>query len=312
MRDWKIMYQNKLSDNAWTLANENVLDLKEKIERIGKPLKDWDIKIYYGIKTGYNEAFIIDTETRNRILANCKDEEERKRTEEIIKPVLRGRDIEKYRYKWAGLWIILAKFGFYKVAHLYPAVVEHLSKYEDQLKNRGQCRYTRASKNKINKDYLGQHHWLELDNNPSDEYLKEFEKEKIVWNRITDKIIFSYVKPVFFVLDSTFMITGKDLKYLIGLLNSKINAWWIKLSAATLGEGSYGAKIYIEKSPLPPITKGNQPIADQIIQKVDQILSNKKQNPFANTSNLEHQIEQLVYKLYNLTSEEIKIIEEGR
>jgi hypothetical protein len=101
--NWQTMLQEKLSNNGWTLGDEKVLSLKEKIEKVGKPLKEWDVKIYFGIKTGYNDAFIIDTETRNRILANCKDEEERKRTEEIIKPVLRGRDIERYRYKWGGI-----------------------------------------------------------------------------------------------------------------------------------------------------------------------------------------------------------------
>ncbi|MBX0313229.1 MAG: Eco57I restriction-modification methylase domain-containing protein, partial [Sulfurihydrogenibium sp.] len=111
-KSWQTMYQNKLSDNAWTLGDESVLSLKDKIEKVGKPLKAWDVKIYFGIKTGYNDAFIIDTETRNRILENCKDEEERKRTEEIIKPVLRGRDIEKYRYKWAGLWLIYIPWHF--------------------------------------------------------------------------------------------------------------------------------------------------------------------------------------------------------
>jgi adenine-specific DNA-methyltransferase len=105
--NWQKMEQDKLSNNGWTLGDDKVLSLKEKIEKVGKPLKEWDVKIYRGVLTGYNDAFIIDTETRNRILANCKDEEERKRTEEIIKPVLRGRDIERYRYKWAGLWIII-------------------------------------------------------------------------------------------------------------------------------------------------------------------------------------------------------------
>ena len=106
--NWQTMLQEKLSNNGWTLGDDKVLSLKEKIEKVGKPLKEWDVKIYRGVLTGYNDAFIIDTQTRNRILANCKDEEERKRTEEIIKPILRGRDIGRYYYKWAGLWVILA------------------------------------------------------------------------------------------------------------------------------------------------------------------------------------------------------------
>jgi len=246
------------------------------------------VKIYFGIKTGYNEAFIIDTETRNRILANCRDEEERKRTEEIIKPILRGRDIKKYYYKWAELWVIIIPAGwtnknrgekqgeeFFKetFTSLYNYFISFVN-----VKGKGKGLFQRDDQG----DY-----WWEL--RPCD-YYQEFEKEKIVWNRITDQIIFSYVAPGFYVLDSTFMITGKDLKFLIGVLNSKIIACWIKLSAATLGEGSYGAKIYIEKSPIPPITKQNQ----SIVKNIEELV-----------------IDKLVYKLYDLKDEEIRIIEES-
>jgi len=317
--NWQTMLQEKLSDNGWTLGDDKVLSLKEKIEKVGKPLKEWDVKIYFGIKTGYNDAFIIDTETRNRILANCKDEEERKRTEEIIKPVLRGRDIERYRYKWAGLWIILAKFGFYKISHLYPAVVEHLSKYEEQLKNRGQCRYTRTGREKLNKDYPGQHHWLELDNNPTDEYLKEFEKEKIVWQEIVKEPSFAYDNTGIYVEATGFLMTGKNLKYLLGLLNSKPVAFFFKTfyAGGGLGEDGYRyKKAFLEQLPIPPITPQTQPLADQIVQKVQEILT-LTQSPDFETSqekqqkvkDLEREIDQLVYKLYGLTEEEIEIIE---
>lgn len=98
--------QNKLSDEAYVLGDEEILKLKEKLERVGKPLRDWNVKIYRGILAGLNEAFIIDSKKRQEILDNCKDDEERKRTEKIIKPVLRGRDIGRYYYKWANLWVI--------------------------------------------------------------------------------------------------------------------------------------------------------------------------------------------------------------
>ncbi|MCX7728970.1 MAG: N-6 DNA methylase, partial [Bacteroidia bacterium] len=94
----------QLSEQSWFIGSSAEQRLKEKIESIGKPLKEWDVKIYRGVLTGLNEAFIITTEKRNEILANCKDEEERKRTEAIIKPILRGRDIKRYYYEWAGLW----------------------------------------------------------------------------------------------------------------------------------------------------------------------------------------------------------------
>jgi len=159
------------------------------------------------------------------------------------------------------LWII----GTFPAKHInivnYPVLREYLRSFGDKLLQDGKPGHRKKTSNK----------WFETQDNIA--YYPEFEKEKIVWNRITDQIIFSYVTPGFYVLDSTFMITGKDLKYLIGLLNSKIITWWIKLSAATLGEGSYGAKIYIENLPFRPSLPQNQPIADQIIQKVDQILT---------------------------------------
>ena len=309
-QSWQTIPQEKLSDSAWTLADEKVLALKEKIEKVGTPLKDWDVRIYFGIKTGFNEAFIIDTETRNRILAKCKTQAERKRTEEIIKPVLRGKDIGRYYYKWAGLWIILAKFGFYKVAHLYPAIVEHLSKYEKQLKNRGQCRYTRGGEKQVKKDYEGQHHWLELDNNPTDEYLEEFEKEKVVWQRVTKKFTFCLVQKGIYILDSMAFMVGKDLKYILGILNSKLSDFYIKTYVHMYGDtGFLLSNQYVERIPLPPITPQNQPIVQKIETLVDQILAIKNHTPDADTRQLERQIDQLVYKLYGLTEEEIKIIE---
>ncbi|MCS6934110.1 MAG: Eco57I restriction-modification methylase domain-containing protein, partial [Chitinophagales bacterium] len=102
----------KLTVEAWFIGSSAEQRLKEKIERLGKPLKDWDVNIYRGILTGLNEAFIISTEKRNEILANCKDKEERKRTEAIIKPILRGRDIKRYYYDWAGLWVIVIPAGW--------------------------------------------------------------------------------------------------------------------------------------------------------------------------------------------------------
>lgn len=306
-RKGNVIEQADLSDSAWTLADDKVLALKKKIENIGKPLKDWNVKIYRGILTGFNDAFIIDTKTKEEILANCKDDSERTRTEEIIKPILRGRDIHRYGYKWAGLWVIKIESGwtnknkrnqdpemFFK--SMYPTLYEHFMKFAS-LKSKGKGLFDRDDQG----DY-----WWEL---RDCDYYPEFEKEKIVWNRITEKIIFSYVDANYHVLDSTFMITGENLKFLIAVLNSDIIGYWIKLSAATLGEGSYGAKIYVENSPIPPITPQNQSIVQQIETLVDQILAQKQSNPDADISVLEHQIDQLVYKLYSLTEEEITIVE---
>ncbi|MGC8546022.1 MAG: Eco57I restriction-modification methylase domain-containing protein, partial [Athalassotoga sp.] len=104
--DKKGILLEKLSKDAWFIGSSAEQRLKEKIERLGKPLKEWDVNIYRGILTGLNEAFIITTEKKDEILANCKTEEERERTSKIIKPILRGRDIKRYYYEWAGLWVL--------------------------------------------------------------------------------------------------------------------------------------------------------------------------------------------------------------
>jgi len=302
------------TEDAWFIGSSAEQKLKEKIESIGKPLKDWDVNIYYGIKTGLNEAFIIDSKKREEILANCKDEEERKRTEAIIKPILRGRDIKRYHYEWAGLWVILAKYGFYKEAHLYPSIVKHLKQFEYQLKERGQCRYTRQSNININKDYTGQHHWLELDNNPQDYYLVEFEKEKVVWGNISYESQFSYVEGGIYInAPANIIVSDKiNIKFLVGVMNSKIFDREFKRVGIFLGHAYEWKKQYVEQVKIPPITSTNKPIINQIEALVDKILAAKKQNPQADTSGWEKEIDRLVYRLYDLTEEEIEIIEGGR
>jgi len=313
--NWQTMLQEKLSNNGWTLGDDKVLSLKEKIEKVGKPLKEWDVKIYFGIKTGYNDAFIIDTETRNRILANCKDEEERKRTEEIIKPVLRGRDIERYRYKWAGLWIIIIPAGwtnehrgqedpeeFFKKT--FPALYNHFMSFAN-VKGKGKGLFDRDDQG----DY-----WWEL--RPCD-YYPEFEKEKIVWQRVTKQFSFCLVPAGLYILDSMAFLVGKNLKYILGILNSKLIDFYVKTYVHLYGDtGFLLSNQYVERIPIPPITPQTQPLADQIVQKVQEILT-LTQSPDFETSqekqqkvkDLEREIDQLVYKLYGLTEEEIEIIE---
>ena len=307
-----IVLQN-LTKDVWFIGSDAEQRLKEKIEHIGKPLKDWDVKIYYGIKTGLNEAFIINSAKREEILNNCKDEEERRRTEAIIKPILRGRDIKRYYYEWAGLWVIIAKFGFYKQSYFYPAIVEHLKKYENELKNRGQCRYTRQNKDRINSDYTGQHHWLELDNNPDDYYLSEFEKEKVVWQRITHQPTFCLVDKNMYILDSmAFFVSEKKLKYLMAVLNSTTIFFYVNKIVHQYGfTGFRLSNQYVEIMPIPPITPANELIVKQIEALVDKILADKKENPNADTSELEREIDMLVYKLYDLTEEEIMMVEKN-
>ena len=316
----RTILQEKLSDSAWTLAEDRVLAIKEKIEKIGTPLKEWDVKIYRGVLTGFNEAFIIDTETRNKILANCKTEEERKRTEEIIKPVLRGRDIEKWRYNWAGLWLIYIPWHFplhnnpnisgaskeaeERLKQLYPSLYEHLLKYKEKLLNR-------------NKEETGiRYEWYALQRWAAD-YYPEFEKEKIVWQRVTQQFSFCIVPKGVYVLDSMAFMVGNNLRFLIGVLNSRLIDYYIKTYVHQYADkGFLLSNQYVERILIPKVPEDQQ---KPIIDLVDKILSlaqspDYKTDPQkqARVKELEKQLDQLVYKLYNLTEEEINIIEEIR
>ncbi|QWK20283.1 MAG: Eco57I restriction-modification methylase domain-containing protein [Hydrogenobacter thermophilus] len=300
----RTILQEKLSDSAWTLAEDRVLAIKEKIEKIGTPLKEWDVKIYRGVLTGFNEAFIIDTETRNKILANCKTEEERKRTEEIIKPVLRGRDIEKWRYNWAGLWLI----GTFPALNLnideYPALKEYLKSFGERLNQDGKPGHRKKTNNK----------WFETQDNIA--YYPEFEKEKIVWQEIVRGPSFAYDNTGIYCEATAFIMTGKNLKYLLGLLNSKPVSFFFRkfYAGGGLGEEGYRyKKAFLERLPIPKIPESEQ---KPIVDLVDKILEITKDEDYpynedkkAQVKELERQIDQLVYKLYGLTEEEIKIIE---
>ena len=122
------------TSEAWVILTPIEQSIKRKIESVGTPLKDWDIQINYGIKTGFNEAFIISSEKRDEILANCADEQERTRTENLIRPILRGRDIKRYGYKWSGLWLINTHNGVKgKIERIriedYPSVKAYLDQF---------------------------------------------------------------------------------------------------------------------------------------------------------------------------------------
>lgn len=304
--------QNSLSKESFTFNDENINALKAKIEKHGTPLKDWHrLNINYGIKTGYNEAFIITTEKRDEILAKCKDEAEKERTAKLIRKMLRGRDIKRYSYEWANLWIIVFQFGSYKILEKeYPAIYNHLKQYKKKLQARGQCTNKPITDQK---PYLGQHHWLELDNNPNKDYLSQFEKEKIIYSEIVRSPQFYLDTKLNFYAEATsFILTGENLKYLIAFLNNDFVAFVFKTfyAGGNLGENGFRyKKAFLEKLPIPKINSKNEKLANELISLVDEILNLKEQDKNANTKIQEDKINSIVCKLYNLNEEEIKIIE---
>ncbi len=303
-KDFAEFSQNSLSKESFTFSDENTSALKAKIERIGTPLKEWyGLNINYGIKTGYNEAFIITTEKRNEILANCKDEAEKERTAKLIRKMLRGRDIKRYSYEWAGLWVI-GTFPSLKLdIEQYPALKQYLSQFLPRIEQSGEKGCRKKTSNK----------WFETQDNIA--YYEEFEKEKIVYPNMNKEFIAFFDNEFFLLNQKCFILSHqsnnkKELLYLTALLNSNVNFYYFKQIGAKLGASGYEmSKIFVEKLPIPKINSKNQKIADELINLADEILKAKEQDKNANTQELENKINSLVYKLYNLTEEDIKIIE---
>ncbi len=298
------MKQNALSTESFIFANATLLDLRDKIESVGTPLKDWDIQIYRGILTGANEAFIITTEKRDAILNACKTQEERERTEALIKPILRGKDIKRYSYEWASLWII-ATFPSLKLdIDDYPSLKTYLSQFRPRIDQTGEKDCRKKTNNQ----------WFETQDTIA--YHEDFEKEKIVWASVG--FVEYCMTPGLLILDTNYFFEvskfGNTKNYLLGLLNSKLLTFWLKAKNTPLGDmGAYrNYKYNIMELPMVKITAKNKKIADKIIVLVDKILKSKEKDPKANTQRLEKEIDALVYQLYNLTDEEIKIIEDGQ
>ncbi|GAA7674455.1 class I SAM-dependent DNA methyltransferase [Helicobacter pylori] len=301
------MRQNALSTESFIFADASFLDLRDKMESVGTPLKDWDIQINYGIKTGANEAFIIPTEKREEILNACKTQEERKRTETLIKPILRGKDIKRYSYEWADLWVINTHNGYtsnlkFKIPPIdiekYPALKAHLDSHYDTIATRSDQGDT-------------PYHLRNC------AYLEDFEKEKIVYPETSQGAYFIYENSGIFLEKTAFMIVSDayNLKLLTALLNSKLITFYFKnfCGGCILGKSGYQYnKHALEKIPIPKITPQNQELARKITDCAKQILEAKEKDPKANTQKLEKEIDALVYSLYNLTDEEIKTIEEGQ
>ena len=284
------------SSGSWVILSPVEQSIKRKIEAIGTPLKDWDISINYGIKTGANDAFIIDGAKRNELISSDP------KSAEIIRPILRGRDIKRYGFDFADCWVILAKYGSYKyLESTYPAVYEHLCKYKEKLKNRGQCRYTSSGKVNSGKDFPGQHHWLELDNNPCQEYLDDFSKQKIVWKRIGSILRFCYDESGMFCLDSTCFATGDKLKFLTLLLNSPLGRYLLKDSPKT-GTGDLLISVQALEPMLTP------PISNNENYYFEELFDNYIQTSGTDKEKLNIEINTRLLDLFGFTDEERRFI----
>ena len=276
--------------SSYIILSPIELSIRRKIEAVGKPLKDWDVQINYGIKTGCNEAFIITTEKRDELLAQCQTEEERQRTAELIRPILRGRDIKRYSYDWAGLWVINTHNGVKEEGippvniQEYPILKAHLDQYADKLQARA---------DKGDTPY----------NLRNCAYIKDFDRPKIVWGEISDRSKFAYeYKGEFIPEATTFLLVGRDLPYLLCVLNAPLSEWFFSKIGTTTGVGTVRWKKYtIQELLIPTISEAQK---TQFTTLVDSFIGQE-----ISFDQLLKQANQLLYNAVHLTSEEIRYIE---
>ena len=273
-------------DAPWSILSPTEHSVLDKMREKGTPLKDWGLRINFGIKTGYNGAFIIDNTTKEELVGTDQ------KSAEIIKPVLRGRDIQRYQAKWAGLWLIDAHNGYANVPAVdidnYPAIKSHLDRFHLQLERRydkGKTPY----------------------NLRSCAYHQEFAKAKLFWMEMTSMGRFSYSETETYCNTKGYFLTGESLKYVCAVLNSSLIAWLMGNTATTTGMGvTEWTKVSVERIPIPKISAGKQ---RPFVRMVDKILEAKVADPNADTDYLEWDIDRLVYDLYGLTEEEDTAVE---
>ena len=318
--------------DSWVILSPIEQSIKRKIEAVGTPLKDWDINIYRGVLTGCNEAFIISTEKRNEILANCKTEDERKRTEELIRPILRGRDIKRYGYEWADLYLIATFPARHYNINDYPAVKDYLLSFaEDNLRDAGYdwvadryladfCKQKLSQTGKFveikgERIILGNtpekarkktsNKWFETQDSIS--YWEEFSKPKIVYMEIqTDNPNEGYPFPCFafdncncVTLNTAYSMSSDtvDLRYILGVLNSALGRFLTKLYVTQLQQRQFRMLAqYVTRFPIPKEAE-NGTLIDLVAKEID--------HPSGIT---EDAINLLVEQLYGLTEEESLVI----
>ena len=285
--------------DGWAIVSASENTLRAKIEQAGVPIKNWDVKIFRGLTVGYEKAFVIDAETKNRLCA------EDSASAKIIKPTIRGKNIGKYFYESADECVIVIPQGWTNAQRgrtppeqffrdRYPRIYEHLKLAANQS-GKGKGLYAR--------DDMGDY-WWEL---RSCTYYPEFEKEKLIWTDIAQAGRFFYDTEKLYPMASGFVMTGEDIQYLLAVLNSRLITWYMPNVAVNLGDsGLRWKKIYVEKLPIPQIPKAEQRPFIELAQK---ITAAKAANPAADTHEWETEIDHRVYKLYNLTKKEIAIIE---
>lgn len=282
---------DQLGEDSWIILSPEELAIKQKIERIGKPLKDWDIKINRGVLTGYNEAFIISGELKDKLIA------EDPKSAEILKPILRGRDIKRYKAEYSDLWLIASHNGYKKddgtvVPRIniedYPAIKRWLDSHWDRLEKRADQGATPYNLRNC-------------------AYWEDFEKEKIIYPEMTKYLNFVFDDTGYATNNKNFILSGSNIKFLITIFNSALFHYLLRMKYPELQGGTRELrKVFFEQEaviqPLPSFIKKCEDLLEIILDK---------KTSGSDSKNEEQQIDLLVYKLYELTYEEVLIVDPG-
>lgn len=303
-QDGLIIAQENLKPDGWRLESSQILDLLAKLRNAGQPLGEYvEGRFYRGILTGFNEAFVIDRATRDRLI------NEHPSSEDVLKPFLRGRDVKRWLVNNPDLWLLFIPWHFplhedntivdasvkaeEAFQKQYPAVYNHLCQFKEQLSAR-------------NKAETGiRYEWYALQRYAAS-YWQEFEQPKIIYPDIAVSCEFAFDNSNF-LLDCTLFLIPLNSKHLLGFLNSKIAKFFInQICPAIRGDFKRFKSIYVSQIPIIDATESQHTAIEKLVQKC---LDAKKDDPTADTSELEKQIDHLVYKLYQLTYNEVKIID---
>ena len=279
--------QNSICDfatsDSWVILSPIEQSIKRKIEAVGTPLKDWDINIYRGVLTGCNEAFIIDSQKRDEILANCQTEDERKRTAELIRPILRGRDIKRYGYDWANLYLIATFPSRHYDIDNYPSIKQYLLSFGiERLEQTGKTHVVNGEKVKARKKTNNK--WFETQDSIS--YWEDFSRPKIVYPETTQGAYFAYDNKGLYIDKTCFMLIADDAEYLQHTLSSRLFEFAYKRIFASVELGEHGYQYNKHALVKLPVIKLHKSFS-------------------LDAKNVDEQI----YKLYGITNEEIHEIE---
>ena len=272
---------------SWVILSDIEQRIKAKIEAIGIPLKDWDIQINYGIKTGFNDAFIIDGEKRAELIA--KDP----KSAEIIRPILRGKDIKRYGYDFADLYLINTHNGVKEKGikriniEDYPAIKAHLDSYYSQLEARADQGDTPYNLRNC-------------------AYIEDFFKQKIVWKAVGRNLAFSILEEgKFLTAPACFITTEFGLYYILGFLCSSFGKYFIYNNSDTTGAGDIMLNIQsLTKIPIPQLKPNEQKIIEN---KVSEIIELKKRKVSSHC--LENQVNSIINDIFGFSEEEVAFIE---